>query len=239
MKGIILTGGTGSRLMPLTKVINKNLLPLGNVPMIYHPIELLKSAGITEIMLVTGTEHIGPLVAALGSGVELGCDFTYKVQDKPNGIAAALKLCRKFIGENTKFAVILGDNIFLDDLSDEIREFESDVNDCKLFLKAVNDPERFGVAKLDVNDNIEEIIEKPKDPPTNFAVTGLYLYDSKFVFDIIDTLVPSFRGEYEISDVNCKFAKQKKCSSYKLKSDWIDAGTFESYHKANKLILGS
>ena len=239
MKGVILTGGTGSRLYPLTKVMNKNLLPVGNKPLIYYPIETLKSGDIKDILIITGTEHMGALVQQLGSGADLECNFTYKVQDKPNGIAAAVKLAKDFVGEDD-FAVILGDNLFLDNIGNEIRGFSNPgLLGCKLFLKQVHDPQRFGVVKLNDNKEIVSIVEKPRHPPSDLAVTGLYLYTSS-VFKYVDKITPSARGEYEISHVNDLLIKDSENNGpvdyYILKKEWIDAGTFESYDRANLLF---
>lgn len=235
MKGIILAGGVGSRLYPLTKVTNKALLPVGKVPLIYHLIDLYKRSNITEIMIVTNTEHVGHVISTLGSGSEFGVDLTYKVQDKPDGIAGALRLCKNFIN-NEKFAVLLGDNIFTD--TDEIaKEISSFAGKYKLFLKQVVHPERFGVPIFDKHDNIIDIIEKPKNPKTNLAVVGLYLYDQD-VFNIMTNLKPSGRGEYEISDVNSYLVKNEVGSYYKFKCDWFDAGNFDSYIAANLAMNG-
>lgn len=239
MKGVILTGGTGSRLMPLTKAINKNLLPLGNEPLIYSPINLLKNAGIKDILIITGTEHIGAIVATLGSGKELGCNFTYKVQDKPNGIAAALALADGFILKDDKFAVLLGDNIFYDyeeDMSREIKQFNFEKMQCKLFLQRKEEQQRFGIAQLNDKNQIVKIVEKPKNNIKNgMVITGLYLYSGEIIFEIISNLKMSDRGEYEISHVNEEYVKRKSCSYYELKREWVDAGTFESYSLAQKL----
>lgn len=244
MKGVILTGGTGSRLFPLTKAINKNLLPVGNLPLIYYPIQTLKSGGITDILIITGTEHMGAIVHQLGSGSDLGCSFTYRVQDHPNGIAAAVKLAKDFVYEDS-FAVILGDNVFLDDVGNDIKSFSTNYDEsCRLFLKQVKDPERFGVVKFDSEMKIESIHEKPADPPSNWAVTGLYLYRSCNFFRLADNISPSARGEYEISHVNDLHIQESLHNEYfgkvgyrMLSEPWIDAGTFESYHKVNKLII--
>lgn len=235
MKGIILTGGTGSRLLPLTKVTNKCLLPVGKKPMICHCLDILTCAGIDDIILITGPEHMGHIISLLGSGSDFGCSLTYRVQDKADGIAAALKLCKGFVGDD-KCAVILGDNIFEDvePLSREIRSFSDSTDSYKLFTKRVPDPQRFGVAVFD-NEKIVDIIEKPKVHISDQAIVGLYCYDRE-VFDVIETLVPSVRGEYEISDVNSFMVKNRKGSTFEVLSHWIDAGTHDSYMRANKLM---
>ncbi|ADL41428.1 Nucleotidyl transferase [Caldicellulosiruptor obsidiansis OB47] len=232
MKGIVLAGGTGSRLYPLTKVTNKHLLPVGKYPMIYYPIFKLKQAGIKEIMIITGKEHMGAVVNLLGSGREFGLEFTYRIQDEPGGIAQALGLCSFFVG-NDKCVVILGDNIFEDDISEYVRNFEKQEKGARILLKEVPDPHRFGVAELK-DGKIISIEEKPRNPKSNYIVTGIYMYDSK-VFDIIKTLKPSQRGELEITDVNNEYIRRGELYFDFLKGWWTDAGTFESLKRANEL----
>lgn len=232
MKGVILAGGTGSRLFPLTKVTNKHLLPVGRKPMIYHPIEKLLEAGITEILLVTGLEHMGHVVALLGSGSSLGCRITYKVQDEAGGIAQALALAENFVhGDNV--TVLLGDNIFEDSIVEFVKDFAVQARGAKIILKEVDDPHRFGVAELD-GDRVVGIEEKPKNPTSNLAVTGVYFYDSE-VFNIIRNLQPSARGEYEITDVNNHYILKGRMTSGIFKGWWTDAGTFESLRRADLL----
>lgn len=231
MKGIVLAGGTGSRLYPLTKVTNKHLLPIGNKPMIYYPIEKLTEAGIEEILIVTGTEHMGDVVNLLGSGKDFGCRFTYKVQDEAGGIAQALGLAENFVG-NDSMTVILGDNIFETELKKSLKNYSGD--GAQILIKKVQDPERFGVAELD-GDRIVGIEEKPGNPKSDFAVTGVYMYDSK-VFDLIKTLKPSGRGELEITDVNNHYIAQNKMTYSVMDGWWTDAGTPESYKAANDLV---
>lgn len=235
MKGVILAGGTGSRLYPLTKITNKCLLPIADKPMICHILELMTSSGIDDIMLITGPENAGQVMALLGSGAEYSCSLTYRIQDKANGIAAALKLCKGFVG-NSKFTLILGDNIFSDysKLSLQIRDFYQSDEEFRLFTKKVPDPHRFGVPVY-LNDKVIDIIEKPKMPSTNKAVVGLYCYSSN-VFEVIEGLQPSARGEYEISEVNSYLVKNKKGSFFDVECGWVDAGTHESYKKANEMI---
>src|SRR6056297_3178020 len=175
MKGIVLAGGTGSRIYPLTKVTNKHLLPVGNKPMIYYPIEKLTEAGIEEILIVTGTEHMGDVVNLLGSGKDFGCRFTYKVQDEAGGIAQALGLAENFCGDEP-MTVILGDNIFEAGLSKALGNYDN--SGAQILIKQVEDPERFGVAELE-GDRIIGIEEKPDQPKSEFAVTGIYMYDSQ------------------------------------------------------------
>ncbi len=231
MKGIILAGGTGSRLYPLTKVTNKHLLPVGTKPMIYYPIEKLIEVGIDEILIVTGTEHMGDVVNLLGSGKDFGCRFTYKVQDEAGGIAQALGLAENFTG-NDSIAVILGDNIFEESLTQAIKNYSG--IGAQILLKEVHDPHRYGVAELDGNKVIS-IEEKPSNPKSNYAVTGIYFYDSN-VFSYIKSLKPSSRGELEITDVNNFYIEKGEMKSTFLEGWWTDAGTPDSYKHANKLV---
>jgi glucose-1-phosphate thymidylyltransferase len=233
MRGIILAGGSGSRLFPLTKVTNKHLLPIGKVPMIYHPIRKLLEAGITEILIVTGVEHLGHVVGLLGSGREFNCQFTYKVQDQAGGIAQALSLAEHFVGGH-RMVVILGDNIFEDSLTEYVKNFAVQSHGARIILKEVADPERFGVAELS-GKQVIGIEEKPSKPKSNLAVTGVYMYDSQ-VFEIIKTLQPSGRGEMEITDVNNCYIQKGELAYDVFKGWWTDAGTFESLHAANELV---
>lgn len=233
IKGIVLAGGTGSRLMPLTKVTNKHLLPVGQKPMIYYPIEKLTSIGIEEILIVTGVEHMGDVVSLLGSGRNFGCRFTYKVQDEAGGIAQALALAENF-SNNGKLAVILGDNIFQVNLKNYAEKFVNQPAGARILLKQVPHPQRFGVAELS-GDKIVSIEEKPQSPKSDYAVTGIYFYDSS-VFDIIHTLEPSARGEYEITHVNDVYIRKGQLEYDILEGWWTDAGTFESLIIANALV---
>jgi len=232
MKGIVLAGGTGSRLKPLTNVTNKHLLPVGKYPMIFYPIYQLKQAGITEILIVTGREHMGDVMELLGSGSEYGVEFTFKVQDQAGGIAEALGLARHFVNGD-KCVVILGDNIFEDNIAPFVESFAKQEKGAKILLKEVQDPHRFGVAELR-DDKIISIEEKPKNPKSNFAVTGIYMYDPD-VFEIVKTLKPSARGELEITDVNNAYIKRGTLTYDILKGWWTDAGTPESLFRANEL----
>jgi glucose-1-phosphate thymidylyltransferase len=231
MKGIILAGGTGSRLYPLTKVTNKHLLPVGNKPMIYHPIDKLIEVGINEILIVTGTDHMGDVVNLLGSGKDFGCRFTYKVQDEAGGIAQALGLAENFAG-NDPVVVILGDNIFEHSLQKAVDNYRG--KGAQILIQEVEDPERYGVAELD-GEKVVSIQEKPKNPKSNYAVTGIYFYDNS-VFECIKTLKPSGRGELEITDVNNFYIKKAQMKSSVLEGWWTDAGTPDSYKHANKLV---
>ncbi|MFC7394679.1 sugar phosphate nucleotidyltransferase [Scopulibacillus cellulosilyticus] len=235
MKGIILAGGTGSRLYPLTKITNKHLLPIGQYPMIYHAINKLKEAEIDDILIVTGKEHMGDVVNLLGSGQDFNVKFTYKVQDQAGGIAQALGLAESFIG-NDSMVVILGDNIFQDNIREYVNRFKSQKTGAKILIKKVKDPHRFGVAEI-VGDYIASIEEKPRFPKSHFAVTGIYMYDS-YVFDIIKKLKPSARGELEITDVNNAYIENQSLTFDILEGWWTDAGTHPSLYYANTLTKG-
>jgi glucose-1-phosphate thymidylyltransferase len=232
-KGIILAGGKGTRLYPLTKVTNKHLLPLGGEPMIHYPIRRLVEAGIRDIMIVTGVEHCGAMMTLLGSGADYDCSFTYKVQDQPDGIAGALRLCRDFVADS-RCVVILGDNIFSEDLKPSLEKFATGKNDCMLFFKNVANPRRYGVG-IFKNDKLTEIVEKPEKPKSNYACVGIYAY-SNMVFDLIESVKKSDRGEYEITSVNNCFVKKDNCDYVFLKDRWTDAGTMDSYHATNTAV---
>ncbi|NMM54263.1 sugar phosphate nucleotidyltransferase [Paenibacillus aquistagni] len=232
MKAVILAGGTGSRLHPLTKVTNKHLLPVGKYPMIFHPVNKLKQAGLTDILIITGKEHMGDVVSLLGSGSDLGVSFTYKVQDEAGGIAQALSLAEQFVGED-QMVVILGDNVFDDDISLYVSNFYDQRKGAKILIQQVTDPKRFGVPELQ-GDRIVSIEEKPQQPKSNYAVTGIYMFDHT-VFEIIKTLKPSARGELEITDVNNAYIKRGELTYDVLHGWWTDAGTHASLAKANEL----
>ncbi|KZS45750.1 spore coat protein [Paenibacillus glucanolyticus] len=232
MKGIILAGGTGSRLYPLTKVTNKHLLPVGKYPMIFHSVYKLKQADIHDILIVTGKDHMGDVVNLLGSGREMGVTFTYKVQDEAGGIAQALDLAESFVGID-QMVVILGDNVFEDDLSLFVQNFRKQQNGAKILIQQVKDPKRFGVPELQ-GDQIVSIEEKPSNPKSNYAVTGIYMFDHH-VFDIVKTLKPSARGELEITDVNNAYIARRELTYDVLNGWWTDAGTHASLAKANEL----
>jgi len=230
MKGIILAGGTGSRLYPLTKVTNKHLLPVYDKPMIYYPLYTLIDAGITEIMIVSGRGHAGHFLELLGSGMEFGISLTYEIQEKAGGIAQALGLAKNW-ADDDNITVILGDNIFQDSVKKDVESFREG---AKIFLKEVPDAKRFGVAEI-VKNKVVTIEEKPRSPKSNYAVTGLYLYDSE-VFSVISTLQPSGRGELEITDVNNSYLQQGLIQYAILKGFWSDAGTFDSLLRASVLV---
>jgi glucose-1-phosphate thymidylyltransferase len=236
MKGVLLAGGTGSRLMPLTKATNKSLLPMGRQTIVEHVLQTLTVAGIDDVMLVSGPEHFGQLAQLLGSGKDHGCRLTYRVQDTANGIAYALGMCEDFVGHD-KFAVILGDNIFEDPASvgKYIAEFMTSDEEYGLFVKEVPDPQRFGVVAYGPEGEVVDIVEKPTTPPSSDAVMGLYLY-TPAVFRVIRKLKPSARGEYEISDVNSFMVKHRDGKAHRVECGWVDAGTHESYERACDML---
>lgn len=239
MKGVILCGGKGTRLLPATRVTNKHMLPIfdGKVykPMAQHCVEKLTEAGITDILIVTGGEHIGGIAEFFGGGKEFGCQFTYKVQAEAGGIAQALSLAEGFVRDGEDMCVILGDNIFEDSLQSSVKWFDNQTSRAAMvILKEVPDPGRYGVAEVEDN-TIVGIEEKPKVPKSSWAVTGVYFYTAG-VFDIISTLKPSGRGELEITDVNNYYVRNGEMACRFFKGWWTDAGTHESYRLANELV---
>lgn len=266
IKGVILAGGTGSRMYPLTKSVNKHLLPVGEKPMLQHCVEKMVDAGITDIMVITGGDHLGGIAEFLGSGKDFDCDFTFRVQDRAGGIAEALRLCKDFVGDGD-VCVLLGDNMFEDSLSSFVGQYyinKAAGLGAMNILKEVDDPERFGVADIGFQQNspaggwelcddeeacrrnhkimpnryrirVTNIVEKPKNPETNYAVTGIYFYDSE-VFKIVDEQDYSARNELEITDVNNAYIKMGKMGCAFFDGWWSDAGTHESYAHANELI---
>jgi len=221
MKGVILAGGTGSRLAPLTKVTNKHLLPIYDRPMIYYPIQKLKEMGVSSILLVSGRGHAGHFLELLGSGSEFGVNISYEVQEEAGGIAQALYLARDFIGDE-KFVTMLGDNVFEDNLKSAKEDFEKSDLLAHVFLKQVENPQSYGVPRF-LENRIVEILEKPLNPPSKFAITGCYFYTPQ-VFDIIQTLNPSPRGEVEITSVNDYYVKEGTLSHTVLNGFWGDCG---------------
>ena len=237
MKGIVLAGGTGSRLFPLTKITNKHLLPIYDKPMIYYPIQTLVDAGIRDILLVTGGRNSGDFLRLLANGKEFGLNhLNYTYQEGEGGIADALNLAEHF-AEGEKICVILGDNIVEKSIRQAVEDFQKQERGAKILLKQVEDAERFGVAELQ-GDRIIGIEEKPKNPKSNYAVTGFYLYDGT-VFDKIRKLVPSKRGELEITDVNNAYIQEGTMTFAHLDGWWTDAGTFESLLRATNLVAAS
>ncbi len=227
MRGIILSGGSGTRLRPLTKITSKQLLPIYNRPMIYYPLNTLIQAGIKEILIIVSPERAGDYLNLLGSGKEFGVKFTYEIQDKPEGLAQAFIIGQNFIDEES-VAMILGDNIFEDDFSEDIKNFKGG---AKVFAKEVSDPERFGVVKFGADMKAEKIVEKPQEFLSNYAVTGLYVYDNRVV-EVAKNMKPSARGELEITDVNNWYLEKGELEVAMVNGEWLDAGTFESLLKA-------
>lgn len=235
MKGVILAGGLGTRLYPLTKVTNKHLLPVYNKPMIYYPIQSLINAGITDILLVTGGNNAGDFLRLIGNGKEFGLkhiDYTY--QEGEGGIADALKLAEYFAG-GENIAVMLGDNIIEKNFREAVDDFKKQGKGARILLKEVPDPERFGVPVLE-GDRVVKIEEKPEEPKSEYAVTGIYLFDNS-VFDIARTLTPSDRGELEITDVNNVYIERGEMTYDVLEGWWTDAGTFSSLNRATNLVV--
>jgi glucose-1-phosphate thymidylyltransferase len=230
-KGVILAGGSGTRLLPLTRVTNKHLIGVYDRPMIYFSLQTLIDANIKDIMIVAGRGFAGDFLELLGSGEEFGVNLSYAVQESPSGIAGALRLCKRFANEEN-VVVILGDNIFSDKF-----DFSDFREGARVYLKEVPDPERFGVAEVQ-NGKLISIEEKPKIPSSNLAVTGLYIYDSR-VFDIINCLIPSARGELEITDVNSQYIKDGRIDYKVIEGFWSDAGTFSSLFNASEFIRNS
>ena len=234
MKGIILAGGLGTRLAPLTKITNKHLLAVYDKPMIFYPIETLINAGITDIMIVTGGNHAGDFLRLMGNGKEFGLKhINYTYQEGEGGIADALSLAEYF-ADGEPICVVLGDNIIEKNIIKAVYDFKQQGKGAKILLKEVPDPERFGVAEIE-NGKLVNIIEKPKQPRSNLAVIGIYMYDER-VFDIVKTLKPSERGELEITDVNNAYVREGTMSCEMLDGWWTDAGTFESLLRASMLV---
>ncbi len=234
MKGIVLAGGTGSRLFPLTKITNKHLLPIYDKPMIYYPIQTLVDAGIRDLLIVTGGRNSGDFLRLLANGKEFGLKhINYTYQEGEGGIADALALAEHF-AEGSKVCVILGDNIIEGSIAQAVRDFQAQERGAKILLKQVHDAERFGVAEID-GDRIIGIEEKPVKPKSNYAVTGIYMFDET-VFDKTRTLKPSARGELEITDVNNAYIKEGSMTFNYLDGWWTDAGTFESLLRAANLV---
>ncbi len=234
MKGVVLAGGLGTRLNPLTKITNKHLLPVYNKPMIFYPIETLIKAGITDIMIVTGGSYAGDFLRLMGNGKEFGLKhINYTYQEGEGGIADALSLAEYF-ADGEPICVILGDNLIEKNIVRAVEKYRKQKDGAKIILKEVPDPERFGVAGIK-NGKLLRIVEKPAKPESNLAVIGIYMYDST-VFDIIKTLKPSNRGELEITDVNNAYIRKGKMTWESLQGWWTDAGTFESLLRANVLV---
>ncbi len=230
MKGIILSGGSGTRLRPLTSMTSKQLLPVYNRPMIYYPLNTLLRAGIKEILIIIAPDHAGNYLNLLGSGKDFGAKFTYEIQDEPRGLAEAFIIGESFL-DNDSVAMILGDNIFEDDFSQEIKEFKSG---GRIFAKEVEDPKRFGVVEFDQKMKALSIQEKPENPKSNFAIPGLYIFDNRVV-DFAKSVEPSARGEIEITEIQQRYLDLGELDVRTFNGQWVDAGTFESLHAAGDL----
>jgi len=231
MKGIILAGGSATRLRPLTKITSKQLLPVYNKPMIFYPIETLVKAGITDILIIVAPEYAGHFLNLLGSGQEFGANFSFEVQDKPRGLSDAFIMGEKFL-DGDSVTMILGDNIFEDDFSEQIKNFQSG---AMVFAKEVSDPERYGVIEFDENHNVLSIVEKPQEPKSNYAMVGLYICDNN-VSSIAKSVTPSERGEIEITETINTYLKKQQLKVGIIKGMWEDAGTFDSLLRVNNLV---
>jgi len=236
MKGIILAGGSGTRLYPITYAISKQLMPIYDKPMIYYPLSVLMMAGIREILIISTPQDLPSFQKLLGDGSIYGCDFQYKVQDVPNGLAQAFVIGKEFIGKE-KVALVLGDNIFYGSRLGQLLEANNDPHGGIIYAYHVSDPERYGVVDFDEENNVLSIEEKPTQPKSNYAVPGLYFYDND-VIEIAENLEPSPRGEYEITDVNKEYLKRKKLKVSILDrgTAWLDTGTFDSLMQASQFV---
>lgn len=231
LKGLLLCGGLGTRVSNLTRLYNKHLIPVYDHPMVYYPLHTLINSGIKDIMLITGPEHCGLFLQYLGDGSEFGVDITYKAQMEPAGISHAISIARDFLRDDP-FAVCLGDNFFQDSFKAEVSSFKEGAN---IFVRAVDNPQHFGVAVLDSEGKVIGIEEKPKHPKSNLAVTGFYLYDSQF-FGIFKELTPSARGEYEITDVNNWYIEHSLMDAHIVQGFWHDLGFYDSILRTANFI---
>jgi len=234
MKGIILSGGSGTRLRPLTKMTSKQLLPVYNRPMIYYPLNTLLKAGIKDILIIIAPDHAGNYLNLLGSGKEFGARFTYEIQDEPKGLAEAFIIGESFIDDDD-VTMILGDNIFADDFTDEITSFEKG---GRIFAMEVPDPQRFGVVEFDSEMKAVSIEEKPEKPKSNYAIPGLYIFDNRVV-EFAKQVKPSERGEIEITELHQRYLDLGELDVRTFENEWVDAGTFESLHQASILVKDS
>lgn len=234
MKGVVLAGGRGTRLRPMTKIMNKHVLPVYDEPMIFYPVRTLLKNGISEILVISAPEYIGGYIQLLEETFE-NAEFSYKVQDKPAGIAHAIQLAERFV--DGTFAVVLGDNIVMDDIREDITGFDDSDEDCMIFLKEVSDPSRYGVAEVE-DDRVVDLKEKPDSPETNTAVIGLYLYTSD-VFERIPELSKSDRGELEVTDLNRTYIEDDALGYSELDGQWFDVGTPDGLLKASNFVAES
>lgn len=237
MKGVVLAGGKGSRLQPMTHVVNKHVIPIYDQPMIYYPVNTLIEAGIDEILIISNAEHIGKYIELFENDEdnEFDADFSYRVQSEPKGIGHAVSLAEQFVDD--EFVVILGDNIIREDLSDKISPLADD-EDARIFLRQVSEPSAYGVASVDDDGHVTSLEEKPQNPTSNFAIIGLYVFNSG-VFDVINGLTPSDRGEYEITDVNSHYLDEGTLQYEQIDGSWYDAGTPEGVFQASKDVRAS
>lgn len=235
MKGVILAGGNGTRLRPLTSVTNKHLLPIYNQPMIYYPLQTLMDAGIKDILIITGTEHAGNIFKLMGSGKDFGVNFTYRVQDSAGGLPHAIALAEGFVG-NEKFVSINGDNILSESIKPFVDSFASGIEDARILLYETTPEEamKAGVAVMD-GEKVVKLVEKPREPPTNWVSIGVYLFKPD-VFDIIRTLKPSQRGELEITDIHNTYISRGSLAASKISGEWLDAGTIDELTRANVIV---
>ncbi len=231
MKGIILSGGSGTRLKPLTNMTSKQLLPVYNKPMVYYPLNTLLRAGIKDILIIIAPEHAGNYLNLLGSGKEFGARFTYEIQDEPKGLAEAFIIAESFL-EDENVTMILGDNIFQNDFSEDIKSFKSG---GRIFAKKVADPSRFGVVEFDDRMQVVSIVEKPKKPKSEYAIPGIYIFDNKVV-EYAKNVIPSKRGEIEITDLHNAYLKDGELDVRMVEGEWIDAGTHDSLLDASILV---
>lgn len=238
MKGVVLAGGKGSRLQPMTHVVNKHVIPIYDQPMIYYPVNTLINAGVDEILVISNAEHIGKYIELFENDDdnEFDADFSYKVQSNPEGIAHAVSLAEQFVGDD-EFVVILGDNIILEDMEEKLSPLQAE-EDARIFLHQVSEPSAYGVASVDDQGRVTDLEEKPQDPTSNFAVIGLYIFNPG-VFDVIDGLTPSSRGEYEITDVNRHYLNNGTLHYEQIEGSWYDAGTPEGVFRASTDVRDS
>lgn len=234
MKGIILAGGAGTRLQPLTLVSSKQLLPIYDQPMVYYPLQTLLKAGIKDILIIVAPERAGDFLRVLGSGKEFGAKFSYEIQDKPNGLAEAYRIGANFIDEDN-VTMILGDNLFLGKEEEILEAITSFNKGGRVFAKEVPDPERFGVVEFDADRQVLSIEEKPKQPKSNFALIGLYVFDAQVV-EIARNLQPSIRGELEITDIHKAYLERGELDVRMYSGEWLDTGTFDSLLEAGNLV---